>query len=217
MFAAAQTRRHGYARLATCPRHVAVAGAEDHHAEHLGASASVRTGAANRAGRPARSRRAWGHHVSAAVAVECALCVSRFDERLREVAVAAGPPHDILRGETSTAAGIDGAIALWRAADVDLSPIVGRRGALAVLRRALALNRPAFEWLPALEDVLDSEDGIARLQAAVAGRPPDEADAAASALSATLHDLLASLVGAALARQLLRTVRDRRSHGTTAR
>ena len=99
-------------------------------------------------------------------------------------------------------AGIDRAIALWRAVEFELAPIVGRRGALAVLHRTLSLNRAALDWLPARDDDQDLDGAIAGLHAAFALQRPHEADAAAQALSATFGELLSSLVGAALAEQL---------------
>ena len=93
-------------------------------------------------------------------------------------------------------------VALWRAADLDLSPIVGRRGTLAMLLRALSLNRAEFDWLSVQEDVADVDDAIACLRCAFSLREPPEVDAAADALSTTFVELLSALVGPALSAQL---------------
>ena len=142
--------------------------------------------------------------MSAPAFAECGLRIVRRD----------GNPCDGADDATDAPAGVSHAstavlraIALGRAADLDLSPIIGRQGALAVLRRAMALNRTTFDWLPATEDILEFGEVDARLREAFALQRPGEGDAAASALSTTLHDLLSSLVGAGLAQQLLRTVR----------
>ncbi len=141
--------------------------------------------------------------MNAAVFPECGSSAGWRDDRLRDVSMEAPAP-------APATTGVDRAIALWRAADADLSPLVGRRGALAVLRRALALNRAAFAWLPVPEDVLDFEEADTRLRDAFARQRPRDAEAAASALTTTFSDLLSSLLGAALARQLLRSVRAHR-------
>ena len=98
--------------------------------------------------------------------------------------------------------GVDRVIALWRTAELELSPIIGRRGALAMLRRAMSLNRTGFGWLHIPEDIDDLEGAIASLRRAFCLRPPEEGDAAAQALLMTFGELLSSLVGPALARQL---------------
>lgn len=104
--------------------------------------------------------------------------------------------------------GIGDVIALWRAADLDLSPVVGRRGALAILRRALASNQAAFGWLYVPDELQDFHAAIGPLCASFADRAPDEAQAAACALWSTFRDLLSSLVGEALAEQVLRSADD---------
>ena len=98
--------------------------------------------------------------------------------------------------------GVDRVIALWRAVELELSPIVGRRATLAMLLRAMSLNRTGFGWLHIPEDIDDPESAIASLRLAFSLRPPEEGAAAADALSMTFGELLSSLVGPALARQL---------------
>jgi len=98
--------------------------------------------------------------------------------------------------------GIDRVVALWRAAELALSPIVGRRGSLAMLLRTLSLNRTGFGWLDLRGDTDDLESAIGSLRRAFSVRRAQEGDAAAQALSTSLVELLSSLVGPALAKQL---------------
>ena len=150
--------------------------------------------------------------VTDASAAECGLCASRYGgdtiseagvEQARLGQVAADVPATAPHMGGDDAAGIARAIALWRSADLAVAPIVGQRGALAVLRRSLSLNRSAFDWLPTPEDAEDLEGAIAALREAFALRQPAEADAAAGALSTTFGALLSALVGPALAIRLV--------------
>ena len=110
------------------------------------------------------------------------------------------------QGESAAAAGaiVQGATAAWRAVDRDLSAVVGRRGTAAVLRRALVLTRRTHGWLPEPADDASLDQCVEALTLALSGRRPDESGAGLDALESTFHDLLSSLLGAALATQLLR-------------
>lgn len=97
---------------------------------------------------------------------------------------------------------------LWRAVDRDLSPVIGRRGMTAVLRRALFTARRTHPWLPAPpEDAgLDAcIESLARAFSDQCAHEADEADAATHLLEAAFREQLASLVGAKLTARLLRT------------
>jgi signal transduction histidine kinase len=165
----------------------------------------VSTATAAAAVRPFRFRR-WGDAAwmpADAIPVDPPRDETPLPDDAGDAAVAAS---DAMAAEMSC---VERAIALWRVADLDLAPIVGRQGALAVLRRTLSLSRPAFGWLPAPEDIHDVDAAAACLSEAFACRQPVEADAAAFALSATFSELLSSLIGAASAARLVRAASRR--------
>jgi len=107
-------------------------------------------------------------------------------------------------GAASGAAIVQGAAALWRAVDLDLSPIIGRRGTAALFQRALFLTWRTHDWMPEQSGEASFDACLEALTKTLAGRQPEEAVAARRALESTFHDLLSSLVGAALTTQLLR-------------
>jgi hypothetical protein len=110
----------------------------------------------------------------------------------------------------------DRAVALWRAVEGDLSPVLGRRATLALHRRALFLTRVHIAWLPDPTDQDSLQDCLTQLAQTLATRSAVDADAAALALEQAFHDLLASLIGAGLTTQLLRSAWSLRSaSGTT--
>ncbi len=119
----------------------------------------------------------------------------------RSAAAPAGPPGPASADARAVA---ELALAHWRQVDAALSPVIGHGGVAALYRRSLFLVRAERPWLPGVrEGALDPVEFTA-LQAALALRPVGEADAANQALQRTFHDLLASLVGSALAERLLR-------------
>ena len=99
-------------------------------------------------------------------------------------------------------------IALWRAVDLQVSALIGRRGSAAVLRRTLAVTRRTHGWLHEPSDDAGFEACVLALSAALAGQAHEESAAAGRALEAAFHDLLSSLVGAMLTTQLLGAARD---------
>ena len=104
----------------------------------------------------------------------------------------------------SADAGVQGTIALWRAVDLDVSAVIGQRGTAAVLRRALGVVRRTHGWMSEPSDDTDFDACVQILSDALASRAPEERASGQHALEAAFHDLLASLVGAELAAQLLR-------------
>lgn len=117
------------------------------------------------------------------------------DRRERVQAARAGP-------ESSAVAAP--ALVEWQRIEAVLAPVIGRRGVAAIYGRSLALTRRLFPWLPA--PTTDATTGcIAHtpLHAALASRPDLESAAAEAALQQSFREVLASLVGAPLARRLL--------------
>jgi hypothetical protein len=101
---------------------------------------------------------------------------------------------------------VDTVMAVWRETEDALSPIVGHRGVAALFHRSLKLVSAAHPWLEAgLGGALDAVDPKA-LAARLLQQPAAEAAAGGAALFQSLHDLLASLVGAPLTDRLLRSV-----------
>lgn len=107
-------------------------------------------------------------------------------------------------GAASGGAAVDATLVLWRAADLDVSAVIGHRGTAAVLRRALVIMRRTHGWMPEPPDDADFDACVRNLCDAFAGQAPEERASGQRLLEATFHDLLASLVGAALTTQLLR-------------
>ena len=100
--------------------------------------------------------------------------------------------------------GAEATIALWRAVDLGVSTVIGRRGTAAVLRRALVIVRRTHGWMSEPLDDLDFDGCVHTLNNALASQAPEQRASGKHALETVFHDLLASLVGAALAAQLLR-------------
>ena len=91
----------------------------------------------------------------------------------------------------------------WRAIDLDLSEVIGPRGTAAVLRRALATARRTHGWLPGPSDDCSFDACLQCLDEALGDRCTEEVGAGTLAVQMAFRGLLASLVGAALAEQLL--------------
>ena len=100
--------------------------------------------------------------------------------------------------------GVKGTIALWRAVDLDVSAVIGQRGTAAVLRRALVVMRRTHGWMSEPSDAADFDACVHTLSNVLASQAPEERVSGQHALETAFHDLLASLVGAPLAAQLLR-------------
>ncbi|WP_157281482.1 hypothetical protein [Pelomonas sp. Root1237] len=97
----------------------------------------------------------------------------------------------------------DASCEVWRRIDAALSPIVGRHGVSALLKRSLHLTRTAHPALAAAANA-DARPGDFRaLRAVLAGQASAEAAALNAALLGTFYDLLSSLIGATLTERLL--------------
>jgi len=96
--------------------------------------------------------------------------------------------------------------ALWAEIEEALSPIIGRRGVVALYRRSLHLSRAVYSWMPGPPEGIDVAIDTRLLMSALVLQNRAEALRAGSALFQTFHDLLASLVGPSLTERLLRPV-----------
>lgn len=101
---------------------------------------------------------------------------------------------------------VDTILTVWREIEEALSPIIGHRGVAALFNRSLKLVSGTHSWLAGcLGDALEAPDPTA-LRSALLQQPAAEAAAAGAAVFQSFHGLLASLVGAPLTNQLLRSV-----------
>jgi hypothetical protein len=110
----------------------------------------------------------------------------------------------------------DGVIAVWRDIDRVLTPIVGTRGVAALRGRSLFLTARAHPWLLPGPSGIQATMDLGTLRSALALRSAEDALVGGVALLETFHDLLASMVGPALAEQLLRSIWDTPSSGDPA-
>ena len=106
-------------------------------------------------------------------------------------------------------------LAVWRAVDEALVPILGRAGVAAMYHRSLVVSGRAHPCLPAPAPS-DVTPDLAALQAALAAHDEATAIAAGAALLDSFHDLLASLVGASVTDRLLAPVLESPVPGTPA-
>jgi len=91
----------------------------------------------------------------------------------------------------------------WRRIEQCLAPIIGYGGVGAIYGCSLALARAEFAWLPVAQEPRLGRTEWAPLYRALARAPVLESSAADAALMRAFRQLLASLLGAPLARQLL--------------
>lgn len=91
----------------------------------------------------------------------------------------------------------------WRHLADQLGPLIGDSGFCALYTRACRLVGPEFRWLADTPPCKTRDSQIKALDGMLASVAPDHAQAAHAALLQTFTDLLASLIGHALARRLL--------------
>jgi hypothetical protein len=94
--------------------------------------------------------------------------------------------------------------AVWHVVDLDLSAVIGQRGAAAVLLQALATTRRLHGWMPEPPADASFRRCVCALGDALADQPPQACAAGTLFLESTFQELLSSLVGAALTTELLR-------------
>lgn len=99
----------------------------------------------------------------------------------------------------------DSVITRWRQIDLALTPIIGRRGILAIYKKALNLTQVDFPWLPVLSEDDNSFD-FASLQAALVRQTSAAVMAANLALHRSFNKLLVSLIGESLSERLLQSI-----------
>ena len=97
------------------------------------------------------------------------------------------------------------AIRIWEQLTSKFMPMIGPGSVRLIYSRSLELNKSAFPWLPAASAPDMDESPFAALKVGLEGLQPDEAVAANCALLDTFIHLLATLIGAHLTIQFLRS------------
>jgi len=103
-----------------------------------------------------------------------------------------------------------------RGIDAALTPIIGRRGAAALLNRSLHLTARTHGCLAALGEGEQMALDVAALKSALAQQTSAEAAASSVLFLTTFNDMLTKLIGASLAERLLRSVWATLSNGPSA-
>lgn len=93
--------------------------------------------------------------------------------------------------------------ATWIVIDQALTPIVGSKGMAALSARSLYLVRGSYPWLAELHHGTETVMDFGQLRAVLSQRENTQAAAAGGAHLQTLYELLGSLIGPTLTRQLL--------------
>lgn len=91
----------------------------------------------------------------------------------------------------------------WRRLADQLGPLIGDSGFCALFGRACRLVAPEYRWLADTPACRTRDAQIGALDDMLASVAPDLAREANAALLRTMSDLLAALIGHALARRLL--------------
>lgn len=100
----------------------------------------------------------------------------------------------------------DAIVAVWLEIDQALHPIIGHRGVAALHNRSLKLTAATYPWLAVGHQGALAAIDVTALRATLVPRAAAQAAAGGVALFQSFRELLASLVGQALADQLLGSV-----------
>lgn len=100
----------------------------------------------------------------------------------------------------------DTAVAIWRAIDGALSPVIGTRGSGALFKRSLHLARADYPWLAAAYEGSVQPGEFSALRTALAQQPATSGAAGQDALLKIFEDLLVDLIGRSLMQRLLQSV-----------
>jgi hypothetical protein len=110
----------------------------------------------------------------------------------------------------------DAVVSIWQEIDAALRPIIGQRGVASLYRRSLHLAATTHPWLADVRDANPAGPDLVSLQATFAKQDSGAASVAGGDFLQTFHELLASLVGASLTEQLLRSIWANSSSGEPA-
>lgn len=119
--------------------------------------------------------------------------------------------RDSIRRTLTLAAGIapdahgvaEATLRTWGQMAARLIPIIGARGVEALFSRSLQVTSAAFPWLSKAGRPDDSANSLANLRASLEAVDPVVGTAGSFALLVTFTELLAALIGEAMAERLL--------------
>ncbi len=97
-------------------------------------------------------------------------------------------------------------VAIWQDINAALSPIIGQQGVAALFARSVLLTSAEYPWLMHAYQANPTTPDLALLQVVLQQQSRESAVAGGGALLHTYYALLDSLMGAALAERLLRSV-----------
>lgn len=97
-------------------------------------------------------------------------------------------------------------VARWRQIDAALTPIIGRRGIVAIYKKAHNLTRADFPWLASTSEDDTSFDNFTSLHTALAQQTSAAIMAANLSLHRSFNKLLVSLIGESLSERLLQSI-----------
>jgi hypothetical protein len=121
--------------------------------------------------------------------------------------------HQALASGSHASEVAERAVFLWREIVAAYAPIIGLRGATALLRRALTQSVTQYPWLaPAVTGSLAGQDFDA-LRGVLGQRSAADIRAANEALLQNFFDLLSNLIGSALTERLLTEALDHPAGG----
>ena len=95
-------------------------------------------------------------------------------------------------------------VSTWMSIEAALAPVIGTKGVAALYGRSLYLTVPGHPWLAALYTKDDTPMDLVHLRTVLA----QQGSSAAAAAGGAHLQLLASLIGPSLTRQLLRAAWD---------
>lgn len=107
----------------------------------------------------------------------------------------------------------DAASAVWRDINIGLSPVIGQRGVIALLKRSVHLEQANFPALKTMHGLTLLPGEFSALHSVLAQQTSTHAVLMNSALLNRFYELLSNLIGASLSHQLLHSVFDTSSGG----
>ena len=90
--------------------------------------------------------------------------------------------------------------------DKALTPIIGQRGLVALLKRSMHLASSKQAWLSDCQEGFDLKADLTELMATLSLQTPDSAARGGGSFLEQFHQLLTALVGPSLTERLLRSV-----------
>jgi hypothetical protein len=97
-------------------------------------------------------------------------------------------------------------VATWEEIDAALTPIIGKRGVVALYRRSLFLVEATHPWLSGMHQGAQDDFNLPTLKSVVVQQDRSTAQMGGTALLHTFQELLTTLVGLSLTERLLRSV-----------